>query len=192
LTDEARSPKSKRKSPRRALEFRAEIKDLCLKGHTPVQIAKITGRTKQAVFVHLKNLVNDGELRQDQTNYTKAGPAEERKWYKIIERAIKEHKFFDEEGLFPSGRKMIYHLLELAVSAKKEGATDDELESQGLPVVPTTDVHSKEFKDFKRRFTEGYHGHSADARRGIRARNLTPVIGESDIDVEPQQGGLCL
>jgi hypothetical protein len=111
LTAEACVPseiKPKRKSPRRALEFRARIKELALAGKTPIQTAKITGRTKQAVFLHLKNLVVDGELRPDQTNYVKAGPIEERKWYKVAEANVKELPLYTKQGLVPSVRKMYY------------------------------------------------------------------------------------
>ncbi|MDP9289337.1 MAG: hypothetical protein M3P08_14235 [Thermoproteota archaeon] len=105
--------KPKRKSPRRALEFRARIKELALAGKTPIQTAKITGRTKQAVFLHLKNLVADRELRPDQTNYVKAGPIEERKWYKVAEANVKELPFYTKQGLVPSVRKMYYRHVEL-------------------------------------------------------------------------------
>jgi len=121
LTTEACLPgqaKPKRKSPRRALELRGKIKELCLAGHTPIQISKIIGKTKQAVFLHLKNLVADGELRQDQTNYQRAGPLEERKWYKIVERMIEELPFYTRQGIVPTARKMGYRLIELGVMTK--------------------------------------------------------------------------
>jgi hypothetical protein len=209
LTTEAHQPgqiKPKRKSPRRALELRARIKELALAGKTPIQTAKILGKTKQAVFLHLKNLVADGELRQDQTNYEKAGPPEERKWYKIIERANKEQRFYDAQRIVPTARKVIYRLLELAVAARRSGASDDELERQGLPIVPDPDVDEDGYKKAKHSFSTNYYGHSADARRGIDStytkpsylpkmridcyrdgRNLTPIIGETDIGDEPKQ-----
>lgn len=80
--------KPKRKSPRRDIELKAKIKELCLAGKSPIQIGNILGKTKEAIYPHIKNLIQDGELYSSQTSYVKAGPSEERKWYKIIERTL--------------------------------------------------------------------------------------------------------
>lgn len=90
-------------------------------GYTPNQIAEKTGRTREAIWIHRKNLIADGELTPDQARYQKAGPIEERKWYKTIERAIKEQRFYDERDIVPTGRKKIYRLLDLAVQARRGG-----------------------------------------------------------------------
>ena len=96
LTPNACLPsKVKRKSPRRAIELRARIKELSKQGKTPVQICTIEGKTKQAIYPHIKNLIADGELTPDETTYVKAGPLEERKWFKIIKRTGEGLPFYE-------------------------------------------------------------------------------------------------
>lgn len=168
LTTEARlsgQHKPKRKSPRRALELRTKIKELSLAGLSPVQTAKIIGKTKQAVFLHLKNLVQDGELTQAQTNYQKAGPLEDRKWYKVIESAIKDLDYYNKVELVPTARKHAYRKIELALAAKAEGKTPDQLEDLGLPVLP--DIHDKKYPKAKKSFCSRFYRWTAEARRGV-------------------------
>jgi hypothetical protein len=83
-------------------------------------MCEILKKTKQAIYPHIVNLVADGELRPDQTNYVKAGPLEERKWYKIIERTAEDLPFYERQGLVPTARKMGYRLIELGVMVKKD------------------------------------------------------------------------
>ncbi len=78
------------------------------------------GITKQGVFFHVKDMLASGELRPDQCNYVRAGPIEERTWYKIIERTLEELPFYERQGLVPTARKMGYRLVELKVMLKKQ------------------------------------------------------------------------
>lgn len=168
MTTEACLPsqhKPKRKSPRRALELRAKIKELSLKGYTPARIAEEIGKTKQAVFLHLKNLVQDGELTQQQTNYARAGPVEERIWYKIIESTITDLSYYSKVGLEPTARKHAYRKIELALAVKAEGKTPAQLEDMGLPVLP--DRNDKTYTKREKSFCSRFYRWTAEARRGV-------------------------
>jgi hypothetical protein len=114
LTTEACIPsKAKRKSPRRAIVLRAKIKELCLAGNSPIKISKILDKSKQAIYPHIKNLIKDGELSNNETTYVKAGPTEERKWYKIL-LEVKNALPFWEGRRKPVLRTMHYHLETIA------------------------------------------------------------------------------
>ena len=69
------------------------------------------------VYAHLKNLIVEGNTG---ITYNQAGPIEERKWYKIIERTNDELPFYERQGLVPTARKMGYRLVELGVMSKKD------------------------------------------------------------------------
>ncbi len=123
MTTEACIP-GKRKSPRRAIELRAKIKELSRSGNSPIEIGRILGKTKQAVYLHLNNILNDGELDANETSYTRAGPREQTKWYKIIQRTLEELPFYEQQGLVPTLRKMYYRLIELGVMEKSKSNYD--------------------------------------------------------------------
>jgi hypothetical protein len=69
------------------------------------------------VYAHLKNLIVEGNTG---ITYDQAGPIEERRWYKIIERTLEELPFYERQGLVPTARKMGYRLVELKVMLKKQ------------------------------------------------------------------------
>jgi hypothetical protein len=123
LTSEASLPSKserKRKTSRKLLEVRAKIKELSKSGKTPIEISKILDISKTATYKHFTSMIQDGQLNDNETTYVKAGPLEERKWYKVIERTREELPFYQKQGLIPTARKMYYRLIELGVLTKSE------------------------------------------------------------------------
>jgi hypothetical protein len=112
--------KPKRATARTALELRAKVKELSKSGKTVTEISNITGKCKFAIYQHIKNLLADGELSENETTYVKSDPLEEGKWYRIIQRTGEELAFYERQRLVPTARKMYYRLIELGLLTKSE------------------------------------------------------------------------
>lgn len=76
--------------------------------------------SKQAIYVHVNNLIREGLLNSNEISYAKVLPLEERRWYKIIKRTSEELDFYTKEGLLPTVRKMYYRLIELGAMTKSK------------------------------------------------------------------------
>jgi hypothetical protein len=125
LTTEASLPsKPKRKTPGKALELRAKVKELSKSGKTPAEISNILSKSKPAIYEHITKLLQDGQLNNNETTYVRAEPFEEGKWYKVIKRTGEELSFYQRQGLVPTVRKMYYRLIELGVLTKSDSNYD--------------------------------------------------------------------
>ena len=116
--------KYKRKTSAKALELRAKIKEFSKSGKTPIEISKILGKSKAAIYEHIGKLLKDGQLNDNETTYVRAEPLEETKWYKVIKRTGEELAFYERERIVPSLRKMYYRLIELGVLTKSDSNYD--------------------------------------------------------------------
>jgi hypothetical protein len=136
-----------------------------MQGKSAVQMAKILGISKQAVYRHLKVL---SEQPGSSVIYNSGVEREDTKWYKIIERTLNELPFYQRQGLVPTARKMGYRLIELARGIREinPGITTDELLSKhGLPDLG--DPEGPDYKKRKNSFFDGFYSNSAEARKGV-------------------------
>lgn len=129
MTTEARLPSETKSN----LGLRPKILGFYTQGKSAVQMAKILGISKQAIYRHLKVL---SEQPGSHVIYKSGVEREDTKWYKIIERTLNELPFYHRQGLVPTARKMGYRLIELARGIREinpDITTDELLSKHGLP-----------------------------------------------------------